>query len=138
MTFYFEKFLYTYLIFLFFVFFVIGLGGPDMFGGNFKEVITVANTSRSDLLEESIGTEPGYTGLTGFFEWAFGGINSALGVDTWLENNLTPFHNFVQNIWFFFAMSYADSSIGWVTTLFMAPAGIFLLYGLIKLARGGG
>ena len=138
----FDKFLYTYLIFLFFIFFVIGLGGADIFGGDFKDVLSEANTSRQAVLEGTSAiippTNTTYEGIMPWMAAAFGGITDAIGVADWFEENLTPFHNFTKNIWFFFKMAYAESNTAWITTLIFAPAGIYLAYGILRLIRGGG
>lgn len=103
----FGNFLYKYAMFLFFIVFIIGLGGGEYFGGNIEG------------LEAPVMAppDPDATWLTGF-----------LGTASY----------FVSNIAFFFTLMTVDTGVGWIGILIFSPSIIYLMYGLLKLIRGGG
>lgn len=130
----FDKFLYRYLIFLFFCLFIIGLGAQDFFAGNFEEVMSSPMSVPAATGIDINRPEQGL--LTGIYEYLFGGLHEALGFDTWLESTFGGVHTFFENLFFFFKLMTLDTGVAWVGTLIFAPAGLFILYGLAKLVRG--
>lgn len=109
----FESFLYSYLIFLFFFVFIIGQGAASYF----------AEGDIGDLQAPSYPEPPEETG-NGLLDWLTGAVQSAT--------------YFIDNIAFFFTLMTVDSGIAWLGTLVFTPSAIFILYGLLKLLRGGG
>ena len=104
----FDKFLYTYVIFLFFLVFVIGLGATDMFAGN---IAGLTAPTPPDQLSNT--TSEGIIGS--------------------LTNAANTFSFFINNIAFFISLATVDVGVAWVTGLILTPAFIFLVWGLIKL-----
>lgn len=135
MTAYFDKFLYTYLIFLFFVTFIIGMGAKDIFSGNLETVM-----STPDNIPDATGVSidrPEQGLLTGLFDWLLGGLHDALGLDTWFQSTFGGAHGFFDNIYFFMKLMTIDAGVGWLGTLIFAPAAIYIAWGILSLIRGG-
>lgn len=110
-SFNFEKFLYTYLIFLAFITFIIGLGASDLFGGTIESAgLTVPTMA-----------QPVETG-NGLIDW----INSSGASMTFFFDNLA----------LFFTIMTLDTSVGWLGTLVFTPAIIFIAYGILSMIRG--
>lgn len=104
----FEQFLYGYLIFIFFFIFMLGMGGNEY----------LADTNLESL-QAPQPLPPEYT-------------------DNWLTGFLGSAGFFVANIVFFFQLMAVDTGIGWLGLLVFSPAIVFMLYGMLKLLRGGG
>lgn len=108
----FEKFLYEYAIFLFFIVFILGLGASKYLGGNIGNLTPPT---------PPIAPDPSGNGL---IDWLTG--VSASGI------------YFISNIGFFFTLMTVDVGVAWIGTLIFSPAIILLIYGFLKLIRGGG
>lgn len=107
----FEKFLYSYVLFLFFMVFIIGMGAGQYIGGN------VAGLEAPTPLDP-----PEMTG-NGFLDWLTGVANSGA--------------YFAENIVFFFTLMSVNTGVAWMGTLIFSPAIIFLVWGVLKhLIRG--
>lgn len=106
-----EKFIYTYSVFLFFILFIISMGATEVFAGNIEG------------LEAPTIVPPDPTGDP---IWDF--ITGAVNTGAFLINNIA----------FFFTLMFIDVGVAWVGTLIFSPAIVLLVYGLLKLIRGGG
>lgn len=110
----FEQFLYSYLIFLFFFVFVIGIAGDDL----------TAVFQDSELEDLEAPTRPPEPQLSG---------NAILD---WIESVGASGAYFVSNIAWFFGIMMIDQGAGFLGTLVFAPAGVFMIYGIMKLFLG--
>jgi hypothetical protein len=107
----FEKFLYSYVLFLFFIVFIIGLGAGAYFGGNIAGLVAPTPP------------DPPETTGNGILDWLTGVANSGT--------------YFAQNIAFFFTLMSINTGIAWMGTLIFSPAIVFLVWGVVKhLIRG--
>lgn len=57
---------------------------------------------------------------------------------TWITGFLGTASYFIENIAFFFTLMTLDTGYAWLGTLVFSPAIVFLMYGILKLIRGGG
>lgn len=104
----FESFLYGYLIFVFCFIAMLGMGA--------NEYLTDSNL---ESLEVPTPLPPEAT-------------------DNWLTGFLGTTGYFIANIVFFFTLMSIDTGVALLGTMVFSPAIIFLLYGILKLFRGGG
>lgn len=112
----FDNFLYTYVIFLFFFVFIIGLAGSDL-----TDLFSSGNLASLEAPAAPVAPVP--TG-NGMLDW----LTSAVSSGTY----------FVQNIIFFFTLMTVDSGVSWLGAVVLTPAFIFMIYGVMRLIRGGG
>ena len=110
----FEKFLYTYLIFVFFLVFMFSLPGTAEY---FADVSGI-----STLSAPTPPTTPDTTGN---------------GIIDFFTSVATSGVYFFENVAFFFTLMTVNSSIQWLGILVFSPAIVFLIRGVMKhLIRG--
>ncbi|MFQ6118302.1 MAG: hypothetical protein ACE5KE_00280 [Methanosarcinales archaeon] len=113
------RFLFGYLIFVFFLVFIISLGAGDYFAGNIAEVCVNASS-----VGNITGTSPQCSIVVPSPPTAFDPISTLIYV--------------VASIFFFFQLMTVDAGILWLGIIIFSPALIMLLYILLRLIRGGG
>lgn len=112
----FEQFLYSYIIFLFFFIFIIGLAGAD-----FSLYFTDLSESTFLNLNTSLPLSPEEPDSNA----------------SWLSGFLFNAEYFLYNIRFFFTMMTIDTGVLWLGLLVFTPAFIFVMWGVLKhLIRG--
>lgn len=110
----FEKFLYTYLIFVFFLIFIFSLPGTSTY---FAEMAGISG------LSAPTPPEAPDTRDAGILDFITNSLNSGIFL--------------FQNIAFFFTLMTVNSSIQWLGLLVFSPAIVFLIWGVMKhLIRG--
>lgn len=110
----FEKFLYTYLIFIFFMVFLFTLPGTSEYFADISGI--------SGLTAPTPPAAPDTTG-NGILDFITSSVNSGI--------------YFFENIAFFFTLMTVNSSVSWLGMLVFSPAIAFLIWGIMKhLIRG--
>lgn len=110
----FEKFLYTYLIFVFFLVFIFSLPGTSDY---FADISGIAGLTAPTPPEP---INPSGNGIIDFFT----SVTSSGAY-------------FASNIIFFFTIMTINSSVQWLGILVFSPAIVFLIWGVMKhLIRG--
>ena len=106
-----DKFYIFYVMFIAFLFLVVGLGGGDI-------LEDIANLDNPALIFKPI-TQVESMGNP-IFDIIIGSLN------------------FMNNILFFFNLMLVDSSVFWLGTIVFTPAFMILFYLVLKLMRGTG
>lgn len=138
----FDKFLYTYIVFLAFFIFIVGMGAKEFFVGDDTYLLAYQSEFPSlnpNATFEQESTQSGNL-LIGFLDWLRSGFIDVTGLDAagWMETTFGPFHSFVDNIWLFIKIAAINPGVGYVAALVFTPAAIFAVYGVLRLIRGGG
>lgn len=107
----FDKFLFSYITFLFFIVFIIAIGGGEFFAGNNLDTI---GTPPQPLPPSDTGNP--------LIDWITGAW-SALGYYT-------------ANIVYFFELLSVDTGLQFLTLLVISPATIIIIWNLLKIIRG--
>ena len=134
----FDKFMYTYIVFLAFFIFIIGLGANEFFTGDNAKLLEAA--SFNPTLNPNASTNTVTNPIINVLDWFRTTFIDLTGIDAagWMESTFGPFHSFMENIWLFIKMALVDPGTGAVATLVFTPAMLFLTWGIIRLVRGGG
>lgn len=102
-----DKFLYSYVLFLFFIIFILSIGGTDYFVDNNLDTIGAPPQPLPPSETDTFIT--GFLGTAGYY---------------------------IALITYFFQLLSVDIGVQFITLLVITPASIVIIWNLIKMIRG--